>query len=172
MQVPEKLINFRVYEDGADLIGIADVDMPTLTAMTETVKGAGIAGEIDAPATGHMGSMEVTFNWRTLNKSNVYLMAPKAFTFDLRGAQDVYDSANRTIRQQPIKVVVVGRPKELSVGKLDVNASTGTSNKMEVLYIKVTVDGDDLLEYDKYNYIYKVGSTDYLAQMREALGLV
>nr|DAW24930.1 MAG TPA: tail tube protein [Caudoviricetes sp.] len=27
------------------------------------------------------------------------------------------------------------------------------------------------VEYDKYNYIYKVGDTDYLAQMREALGL-
>ncbi len=45
MKVPEKLINFRVYEDGDDLVGVADVTLPTLDAMTETVKGAGIAGE-------------------------------------------------------------------------------------------------------------------------------
>ena len=53
MKVPEKLINFRVYEDGDDLVGVADVTLPTLDAMTETVKGAGIAGEVESPVMGH-----------------------------------------------------------------------------------------------------------------------
>ena len=52
-QVPEKLINFRVYLDGNNLIGVADVELPSIEAMTETVKGAGIAGEIDSPTLGH-----------------------------------------------------------------------------------------------------------------------
>ena len=59
MNVPEKLINFRVYENGNDLIGIADVTLPKVDYMTETVKGAGIAGEIDSPVKGHYSSMEV-----------------------------------------------------------------------------------------------------------------
>ena len=140
--------------------------------MSETVKGAGIAGEIDAPTTGHFGSMEVTLNWRTLNKSNVALMAPKVFNLDLRGVQEVYDSSNKTIRQQSVKCVIAGRPKELSLGKFDVNASTGTSNKLEVIYIKVDVDGKTVLEIDKYNYICNIDGQDYMGEIREALGLV
>ena len=36
-QVPEKLINFRVYENGVDLLGLADVQLPSLEYMSETV---------------------------------------------------------------------------------------------------------------------------------------
>ena len=46
MNVPEMLRNFRVYEESYDMIGTADVELPTLEALTETIKGAGIAGEI------------------------------------------------------------------------------------------------------------------------------
>ncbi len=60
--ISEKLVNFKVFENGNDLVGIADVELSTLTAMTESIKGAGIAGEFDAPVTGHFGGMEATFN--------------------------------------------------------------------------------------------------------------
>ena len=41
--VPEKLINYKVYLDGSDMVGLADVELPNFEAMTETIKGAGIA---------------------------------------------------------------------------------------------------------------------------------
>lgn len=169
--ISEKMVNFRVYQDGNDLVGVADVELSTLTAMTETIKGAGIAGELEAPTTAHFSSMDATFNWRTLNKSNISLMAPKAYHFDLRGSQDAYNSSTGEVKQQSVKCVITGRPKELTLGKLDVSASTGTANKFEVMYIKISVDGETLLEFDKYNYIYKVGDTDYAADIRAALGL-
>ena len=43
MKVPEKLINFRVYKNGDDLIGVADIELPSLEAMTETTQRSGIA---------------------------------------------------------------------------------------------------------------------------------
>ena len=42
-KVPERLINFRVYNDGNDLLGVANVDLPSIEAMSDTVSGAGIA---------------------------------------------------------------------------------------------------------------------------------
>ena len=63
------------------------------------------------------------------------------------------------------------RPKNLELGKFDVGAATGTTTTLEVDYIKVTVDGSDVLELDKYNYICKIDGTDYLSEVREALGL-
>ena len=171
MRVPEKLIGFRVYVNGNDHIGIADVQLPVLQSMSETVKGAGIAGEVNAPVKGHFGSMEVTFNWRTLDMSAVELMAPDVLQMDLRGAQEVYDTTARKLVVQPVKVVLTCRPKEMDPGKLDTGVQNGTSTKFEVMYEKITVDGTDVLEYDKYNYIYTVKGNDYMSEIREALGL-
>ncbi|ECD6823048.1 phage tail protein, partial [Salmonella enterica subsp. enterica serovar Enteritidis] len=46
-QIPERLINFTVYGEGSRIIGIADAKLPSIEMMTETVSGAGIAGEIE-----------------------------------------------------------------------------------------------------------------------------
>ena len=60
--ISEKLVNFRVYEDGNDLLGVADVELSTLTAMTESIKGAGIAGKFDAP-----GLRRILAAWKQLS---------------------------------------------------------------------------------------------------------
>ena len=39
--VTERLVNFRVYNEGNDLLGVATVDLPELSAMSDTVSGAG-----------------------------------------------------------------------------------------------------------------------------------
>lgn len=171
MKVPEKLINFRVYEDGDDLVGVADVTLPTLDAMTETVKGAGIAGEVESPVMGHYSSMTLELNWRTLEKPNVLLSSPKGVHLDLRGAQQVWDSGEGAFIVRPVKVVVSGVPKSTELGKLDVGTTSDTKNTIEVNYLKVTIDGGNVLELDKYNYICNIGGTDYLSDVREALGL-
>ncbi len=172
MNVPEKLINFRVYQGGSDLVGIADVTLPNLEAMTETVKGAGIAGEIDSPVLGHYSSMELELNWRTLEKTNVVLGSPTGVQLDIRGAQQVYDSSASVYVVRPVKVVVSGVPKTTEMGKLDVGTTSDTKNTIEVNYIKITVDGETVLELDKYNYICNIGGTEYLAAVKDALGLV
>lgn len=171
MNVPEKLINFRVYEDGNDLLGMADVTLPSFESMSETIKGAGLAGEVDSPVLGHYGSMELQINWRTIIKSNLNLASPKGTHLDLRGAQQHWDSASGNYVVVPVKVVVHCVPKSTEMGKFDAGATTDTSNKFEVYYIKVTVDGEELIELDKYNYICKVGGTDFLSEVRDALGL-
>ena len=53
-QVPEVLNDFRVYEEGSDnCLGVAKVELPSESVMTQTVKGVGIAGEVEAPVIGH-----------------------------------------------------------------------------------------------------------------------
>lgn len=171
MNVPEKLINFRVYENGNDLIGIADVTLPKVDYMTETVKGAGIAGEIDSPVKGHYSSMEVELNWRTIDKPIISMASPEGKHLDLRGAMQLYDSGSSKYKVLPVKIVLRAIPKSNDLGKLDVGATTDTKTTLEVNYIKMDIDGKTQLEIDKYNFIAKVGETDYLADVRDALGL-
>lgn len=170
--VPEKLINYKVYLDGTDMIGLADVQLPSFEAMTETIKGAGIAGEIDSPTLGHFGSMTLTLNFRTITADNAgVLLKPKSHSFDLRGAQQQYDAGSGEYSVSPVKVVVKAAPKVANLGKLEVGTMTETSNEFEVSYIKITIDNKEIVELDKFNYIYKVMGTDYMADARTALGL-
>lgn len=171
MNVPEKLINFRVYENGNDLVGVADVELPSLETMTETVKGAGVAGEVDSPVMGHFGSMELTLNWRTLEKTNIKLAVFGGVALDLRSSQQVYDSNSATLKTIGTKVVIRGIPKNTELGKLEVGTTTDTSNVIEVTYLKVDIDGETVLEVDKYNFICVINGVDYLASVRENLGL-
>lgn len=171
MNVPEKLINFRAYLNGDDLIGVTDITLPNLEPMTETVKGAGVAGEVDNPVLGHYGSMEVQLNWRTLYKKPAALSAPTGMTLDLRSANQIWDSSAGAFVVQSVKIVVQGVPKGIELGKLDVGTTSDTSTTLECTYVKVTVDGSDIIELDKYNYICKINGTDYLKNVRTAIGL-
>lgn len=171
MNVPEKLINFRVYNSGADLVGTADITLPKLSSMTQTVKGAGIAGEIDSPVLGHYSSTEVEINFRTIDKDSITLASPKGHHLDLRGAQQVYDSSTGEYVVKKLKLVVRGVPKTDDLGKLDVGATTDTKLTLECDYVKLTIDGKTEIELDKYNYIANIGGVDYLADVRDALGL-
>lgn len=171
-QVPEKLINFRVYLDGTDLIGVADVELPSVEAMTETVKGAGLAGEIDSPTLGHFGSMTCTLNWRTVEKPTLELAAQKAHNLDLRGASQIYDAGAGQYFVRPVRVVLRAIPKtSVNLGNLDVGVTVGASNVFEVVYLKVDVGGSTLIEIDKFNYICKINGIDYLLQVKAALGI-
>ncbi|MCP4747979.1 MAG: phage major tail tube protein [Desulfobacteraceae bacterium] len=170
-QVPERLINFRVYNEDNALVGVADVQLPALEAMTETVKGAGIAGEIDSPTIGHYGSMTVSINFRTVTAAMVSLAAPKAHYLAFQGSIQVYDSAEGKYTTKALKVAVKATPKKTEFGKMDVGAAQESSWEGEVSYLKITLADDEVLELDKFNFICKIDGEDYLETLRSDMGI-
>ncbi|WP_198468981.1 phage major tail tube protein [Acetomicrobium sp. S15 = DSM 107314] len=170
--IPEKLINFRVYLDGTDLLGVADVDLPNLEGLTDTVRGAGIAGEIDSPALGHYSPMTLGLNWRTVTGPVTQLAAPKAHHLDLRGSIQFYDAGTGEYNTKSLKVVVKAVPKTTNLGKLDVAKSGDVANEFSINYIKVWFDDKESVEIDPFNFIARVNGEDYLASVRRDLGLV
>jgi len=170
-QISEKLINYTVYKDGSLFLGTADVELPSIEAMTETVKGAGIGGEIESSTLGHYGSMTCTLNWRTVTPEVIRLHAPISHSLDFRGSMQVYNPATGETRGQGVKVTVKAMPKSGSIGKMDPGTTMDTSNEMEVTYIKIVIDGRTLLEIDKYNFKCVIDGRDYLAEVREQLGM-
>ena len=170
-EIPEKLISFRVYQSGNDLLGVADAELPSLEYMSETVKGAGVAGEVESPTIGHFGKMSLKLNWRTVTKPLIFLAKPIAHALDLRGAIQTYDASSGEYKITPLRVAVRALPKKAELGKMEMNSSGNGSNEFEVIYIKIDLDGETLAEIDKYNYICNIGGTDYLTEVRTALGL-
>lgn len=170
-KVPEKIINFAAYLEGKTFLGTVDATLPSLESLTETVSGAGIAGEIESPTLGHYGSMTISLNWRTATKEAVVLHAPKSHTIDFFAAQQVYDSGAGSYSQSGLKVTVKAIPKTGDLGTLAPNAQSSTTNELEVTYIKIVVDGKTLVEIDKFNFKAVIDGVDYLEQVRNNLGM-
>lgn len=169
--IPDKLISYRAYKDGKDLLGIADVQLPDIEAMAESIKGAGIAGEVELPVLGHIGAMSMTINWRTVTGNLVSLSAPIAHALDFRASQQSYDSSEGRIKTTSVKHVVRAIPKKLSPGKMETGATTDSGNEFSVTYYKMMIAGKVAVEIDPFNYIYIIDGIDYLADVRKDLGL-
>lgn len=169
-KIPDRLIGFRLYK-GGDFITTADVELPDIEHMTETLSGAGIAGEIEMPAIGQIASMSTTINYRTQTNAQIDFLEPRGTMIDLRGSLQEYDSATGRITSKAVKVTMNVLPKTIGLGKFEVGATTDSSSELEVTYLKMFIDNKEVLEIDKTNYIYKVNGVDYLEEIRQQLGM-
>ncbi len=170
-QIPEKLKSFRMYLDGVDLLGIADIELPSMEWMGDDVSGAGIAGKYKSPTVGHFDSLTIKCKWRVLTKNQVKLMAHKAHHLDCRGSAQRYDAGAGEYADYPIKLVVKGLSIKQGLGKMETAKQQDNESEFECLYLKLWLEGQEAIEIDKLNYIYKVNGTDYLAETRSHLGL-
>lgn len=169
--IPEKLINFNVFVTGNVLAGIADITMPDIESMSESISGAGIAGEVDVPTIGHFNSMTMTINFRTTTDDCITLSTPEAKMVEMYNAVQNFNTNTGTREVEKLVVSAKVVPKKLGLGKAAPGASMDASGEYEVMYIKVTSNDKVLLEIDKLNFIYIVNGKDYLADVRAALGM-
>lgn len=168
---PDKTINYRVYKDGNNQLGIATVDLPDLSYMTDTISGAGIAGEIDSAVIGHIQSMSLTINWRSVTTQALELLSTQGADLIFRGSQQFLDNATNSLVAKSVKVTVKTLPKTVGLGSLEVGASSGTTSELEVTYMKIEIDDKETVEIDKLNFICKINDTDLLADVRTQLGM-
>lgn len=168
--IPEKVVNYNVYNENDKLIGISgEITLPSLEAMTETISGAGIAGEFESPTPGHFGSMAIEIPFRVLYDQSFKMMIPGGQTIVLRASQQSYDVAAGEISYRGLKITLKVLPKGVDLGSLGVGKATNTTNKLEVLYIKVQENRNTLLELDKLNFIYIVNGVDILKDVRNQI---
>ena len=168
--VPEKMNNFTVYIDGEEQSGIAEGNLPSGQFMTSEIRGGGIAGVIESPGLGHMQSITVELTWRAVTDRFIDLMIPGGHELDMYSEMLSFDAGRGEYVSKSINVYMKAVTKECNLGRLVVNDSSETKSTHEVYYMKMFVDGVEVLEMDKFNFVYKVRGTDYLAATRQALG--
>ncbi len=164
------VINFKVYENATDFIGIAEVTLPEIAQKTEEIVGAGLSGAISAPFIGQVEAMTTTMNFRTLTKSAIRLAEPGKHQLDLRAAQQYTDNSTGKVGIDKIKHVVIVQPVKINPGKLAPASTTDTTVELATTYIATYINGDKVLEIDPINNIYFVNGNDYLEEVRKALG--
>ena len=166
----ESVINFAVYEDSVEYVGMAGVTLPNLAAIVQTLSGAGIAGNVEVPVLGHYDVMSLTLNFRTTTEHSVRLSEPRRHNIDLRMAQQIEDTVAGEVKVQSIKHVLVVVPKTGTGGTVAPAAPTNGSGEYSVRYWATYIDGAKVREIDPLNFICEVNGVDYLADVRKAIG--
>jgi len=170
--MPERITGYRAYQDGVDLLGVVDVELPKIQLLSETLKGAGILGEIETPTVGQTKPLKVKINFRTTNKPMLKLLECTGHNLEFREAVQKYDLAAGKRSYDKIRVVVNGFPSEGELEKLESNGANSSSIELNCVYLKYVINDETVLEIDKINYKYVVNGNDSLSIVREALGLI
>lgn len=168
--IPEKVVNYNVYLENDKLIGTqADVTLPKLEQMTETVSGAGIAGEYESAVPGHFGKIETDVTFNAIMSDSAALLTPGSKSLIFRASQQSYDIADGKSEFRPLKITLKVLSKGVDLGKLSPGKSTGTKYTFETLYMKIEENGKVLVEMDKLNFIFIVNGVDVLADIRNQI---
>ena len=140
---------------------MAQATLPDLTALTQSISGAGIAGNVESVILGHFDAMTLGLNFRTVTDQSVKLSEPRRHTIDLRVAQQDEDVVAGKVVVRAVKHILVVIPK----------SDKGGSGEYAVRYWATYIDGKKVREVDQLNFICYVNGTDYLADVRKALGM-
>ena len=164
------VINFAVYEDGKEFIGTAKATMPDLSLLTVSHSGAGIAGNIEDVIMGHLDAMTLGLDFKTLGDNAFKLAEMRYHDIDLRVAQQEEDPVSGTIKVRAVKHFLRVIPKKTGGGGVAPASAADVSGEYAVRYWKTTIDVVKKQEIDPLNFICYVNGTDYLADVKTALG--
>lgn len=171
-RIPDKLINAKIYKEGkTELMGTADAELPGLEYITEAITGLGLAGEIETPVIGHFKSLPFKFKWNTINELATSLLSAETHHLEVYSSIQQYDAGTGKLLSRPVKVVLRGLPKKVGLGKLEPAKKMDPETELECVYIKMWIDGEVVLEIDKFNFICNINGEDALASVRRDLGM-
>lgn len=164
--VPEKINDYNAYLDGTKMIGtVASTSLPEINTKTSPISGSGISGEMESPTIGQFESMEQELQFNTLYSSAVDMLNPlKKVKLTLRAAQQVYDK-DSGYTFKGVRIVEEGHVKKFKPGKFEKGEAMEASVTLELTYIMIEVDGEQILEIGKMTGTYRVNGQDMLAEI-------
>jgi len=163
--IPTKIYNFHIYADDDILVGSGDEwTLPTVTALTNEIIAAGLGGKLDVPMPGMFESMEQGTPFTSLYSSvGKFMKVGGNVNLTIRGAVQTLESGTASMDYKGVVVTERGWMKEVELGKMKIGEGMDVNGKMEVTYLKVDVDGQELLFIDKLNMQYRVNGEDQMA---------
>lgn len=165
-----KITNANMYMDGVTLLGLVqEADLPDAAVKMLDHQALGMAAMRQIPS--GLEAMEATIRWnchdlRTARK----IMNPfRTANLQLRASLEVYGPAGRT-EEQPVVVYLNGTFKNIPAGNYKQMENVELESRFNVTYIKIEMNGEQVLEVDVDANIWKVAGEDILARYRTNLG--
>ena len=169
-KIPLIRVQYEVYVDGGQaLLGLAEATLPNLENMSESLQGAGIMGEVEALPVGQMSASETTLNFRMLYGDVRNFAVGKAYTFDLRIANEVEDPSTYNKEVVHERWSIRGPIKSITFGGVNSASAADASMVIASRRIQNWENGAEKLLFDPLNGIYRVNGVDMYAGVRAAV---
>lgn len=165
------VVNYKVYKDGRDFIGITQHDAPAISAVVAEMKGAGIGGSVELPVQGLVQSMSMTLNFRDITPQTKLILTPEAHHIELWAAIQDTDPKTGQFMVRQHKLIYRAIPKTNTVGKFVPGETQDRAIEFSVLYYREIYDGQDIVEIDPLNNVYRVAGKDANSDVRKAIGI-
>ena len=161
---------YKLYdmEAGEALDGTVTIELPNFELSSDTFTGAGLAAEINVPAPGVMAAMTVVLSCPVIYGPLIkFLALGKTRTLDLRNEIMVNRTDNHAQEKVPNRWILKGPVTGSNPGSVEQAAAGDAQLTMQVYYCHHWLDGDDILEWDPFKYIYTVNGEDLMAVTRQ-----
>lgn len=165
------IIDFAVYENGTEYLGLAKVGLPASQNKTLTVNGAGFPGDVDMPIPGAKNAQHVTIDFVDMQTSAYILAEERIHDLDLRHVHEEYDPKTRQIEKHLIKENMRVYPISRGGGDVAPASAQNVTNEFSVISRKEYIDGKVAGEYDPFNGVIKDATgKNILADVNKLLG--
>ena len=167
----QKVFDANVYVNNNSKHGQAsEVTAPDISAIMTDYASLGMIGT--AEFFNGFDKMEATIKWTYPDNEAKKACANFLKPVDLmiRSSKAEYDSGGISA-EVPIVLYLKGYPTKHPGGSFSPKSDTEVESTFSVLYYKEEVDGEEIVELDVLNNIYKVNGEDLLAERRQNLGI-
>lgn len=166
-----RLTNANVYIDGVSKLGKAEeINLPAIKHMMTEHKALGMVGKVEFFS--GIDKMEAKIKWNSFYSDILLKMGDptKPMNIQCRSSLETYTSSGRTA-QQPVVCYMTCSAKDFPMGNFKQHDNVEAETNFSVTYCKLEIAGELIVEIDVLANIYKVGTTDVLAQYRANLGI-
>jgi phage tail tube protein FII len=175
MQIPNHVANYSIFLAGKRLIGLADVELPNIQNLTDSLKGSGIFGEIDMPVQAHFQPYSVKLKWLTIVDSAIFATIQDGAQLDAWAAHQLHDSGTNRIIHQGWRYVMGTAPKAFNLGKLEVGTKGEGESEYELISLRALRNDQIMFEIDKENAVCRwwngIQLVDSAQPIRQLIGL-
>jgi hypothetical protein len=168
-RVNEGTISFSVFVGSTEYIGAAQATLPEITLKTETISGAGLAGEYESVFTGQTNPLNLSLQFKGLNRDVVRLMSQNNNIIELRPVAQVR-YVGGTPQKAGWKHIFSTEAKNLNAGDIVPGSPQNVTIQFAVYRWEAFENGRSMLEIDKLNFIHRVAGVDLLEDVRKMMG--
>jgi len=172
VKIPTKLKDANFYVDGDDWMGKGEIKLPDISHKTQDVSPMGIAGTLSLPNVGDLeplkGEIKLTTVWK--DSFSVCLNPKQAVMLDVRGVVQVMNPQTGLMEDKSVVIKMRAHFTKVGIGNWKPGEGDQPSLEYSAVYMKITIDGQDVFEYDPFAYRLVVNGQDLLADTRAALG--
>ena len=172
-EFPFVIKDANVYIEGNELLGKAEITLPEVVQKMVDFSALGVAGTVALPIAGHVEKMEGTLKFNMLVGETAQKLSDpsKTYMLDARASYQAYNAKSGEMEEKPIQVTMKAFITGIPMGTWKPAESEQVDVKFSAIYLKVVIDGEEVLEVDPLNYIYRANGKDILAQTRANIGL-